>query len=122
MTWSTKHSYGRIPYKIEVIDPSEDEFRELFRMMAEQLGIEYATRSRSIISLRNTTRKSWPPVCAAVIHATYAHASQKLLCTYMNKPVELTPDHHGYCCGELFRCHVEPGYNPAFVRGYPCQG
>ncbi|MBN2475237.1 MAG: AAA family ATPase [Pirellulales bacterium] len=31
----------RIPYKIEVIDPTEEEFRNLFRVMAPQLGIEY---------------------------------------------------------------------------------
>lgn len=31
----------RIPYKIEVHDPSEDEFRELFRMMCENLAISY---------------------------------------------------------------------------------
>ena len=31
----------RIPYKIEVIDPTEEEFRELFQIMAAQLGFEY---------------------------------------------------------------------------------
>jgi predicted ATPase with chaperone activity len=31
----------RIPYKIEVLDPSEQEFRELFKMMAPILGFEY---------------------------------------------------------------------------------
>ena len=31
----------RIPYKINVTDPSEDEFRELLRMMSEQLQVEY---------------------------------------------------------------------------------
>ena len=31
----------RIPYKIEVHDPSEDEFRELFRIVASRLGVEY---------------------------------------------------------------------------------
>ena len=31
----------RIPYKIEVIDPSEQEFRRLFRVMGEKLGIAY---------------------------------------------------------------------------------
>jgi hypothetical protein len=30
----------RIPYKIEVIDPTEDEFRDLFIMMAPKLGFE----------------------------------------------------------------------------------
>jgi hypothetical protein len=31
----------RIPYKIEVIDPTEDEFRNLFQIMAPKLGFEY---------------------------------------------------------------------------------
>ena len=31
----------RIPYKIEVDDPTEDEFRELFKMMAPKLGFQY---------------------------------------------------------------------------------
>jgi len=30
----------RIPYKIEVIDPNEEEFRELFYLMAPRLGLE----------------------------------------------------------------------------------
>ena len=33
----------RIPYKIEIGNPSEEEFRELFRVMAPKLGIEYRT-------------------------------------------------------------------------------
>jgi hypothetical protein len=31
----------RIPYKIEINDPSEEEFRELFKMMAPKLGFDY---------------------------------------------------------------------------------
>ncbi len=31
----------RIPYKIEVTDPSEEEFRELFKIMAPIVGVEY---------------------------------------------------------------------------------
>ena len=31
----------RIPYKIEVIDPDEEAFRELFKIMAPKLGVEY---------------------------------------------------------------------------------
>ena len=31
----------RIPYKIEVIDPSEAEFRKLFELMAKSLGFEF---------------------------------------------------------------------------------
>jgi predicted ATPase with chaperone activity len=31
----------RIPYKIEVVDPSEEEFRELFKLMGPILGVQY---------------------------------------------------------------------------------
>jgi predicted ATPase with chaperone activity len=31
----------RIPYKIEVNDPTEEEFRDLFKMMAPKMGFEY---------------------------------------------------------------------------------
>jgi len=31
----------RIPYKIEAVDPNEEEFRDLFRIMAKKLGVEY---------------------------------------------------------------------------------
>jgi DNA-binding PadR family transcriptional regulator len=32
----------RIPYKIEVVDPTEAEFRDLFKLMCGRLGFEYA--------------------------------------------------------------------------------
>ncbi len=35
----------RIPYKIEIPDPSEDEFRELFKVMASIAGFEYRSDS-----------------------------------------------------------------------------
>ncbi len=31
----------RIPYKIDVLDPSEDEFRQLFKMICPKMGFEY---------------------------------------------------------------------------------
>ncbi len=31
----------RIPYKIEIVDPTEDEFRNLFKLMCPKLGFEY---------------------------------------------------------------------------------
>src|SRR5262249_13182159 len=32
----------RIPYKIEVVDPTEDEFRNLFKLMCGRLGFDYS--------------------------------------------------------------------------------
>jgi predicted ATPase with chaperone activity len=31
----------RIPYKVEVIDPTEEEFRDLFKLMADRLELQY---------------------------------------------------------------------------------
>jgi len=39
----------RIPYKIEVIDPSEAEFRDLFRMMCPKMGFEYDEQAISYL-------------------------------------------------------------------------
>jgi len=39
----------RIPYKINVVDPTEDEFRELFRMMCRDLEIEYREEAVSYL-------------------------------------------------------------------------
>lgn len=39
----------RIPYKIEVIDPSESEFRELFKIMCRVMGFEYNTQTQEAI-------------------------------------------------------------------------
>ena len=33
----------RIPYKIEITDPSEGEFRQLFKLVAEKMGFSYQT-------------------------------------------------------------------------------
>jgi hypothetical protein len=34
----------RIPHKIEAVDPTLDEFREIFRRMCESAGVEYDER------------------------------------------------------------------------------
>ncbi|MCC7085400.1 MAG: AAA family ATPase [Pirellulales bacterium] len=35
----------RIPYKIEVVDPTEEEFRDLFKLMCPKVGFEYCDES-----------------------------------------------------------------------------
>ena len=39
----------RIPYKINVVDPTDEEFRELFRMMCRSLDIEYEEEAVSYL-------------------------------------------------------------------------
>ena len=79
----------RIPYKIEVADPSEKEFRELFRIMACQLGV--AHREEPVDYLIETHyRRTGRPF-------RFCQPRDLLLqvrnhCTYHNLPHELSND------------------------------
>jgi len=48
----------RIPYEIEVCDPSEEEFRELMRMMAPKLGVEYRESPVDYLIVKHYQEKS----------------------------------------------------------------
>jgi DNA-binding PadR family transcriptional regulator len=79
----------RIPYKIEVNDPSEDEFRSLFKMMAPLLGFEY--NDSSVTYLLETHYR-------AVNRSMRCCQPRDLLlqvrnmCFYESKPLEITHD------------------------------
>ena len=79
----------RIPYKIEVIDPTEEEFRELFRLTAAKLGFEY--RQEPIDYLIETHyKKTGRPL-------RFCHPRDLLLqirsfCAYQDQPLEMTKE------------------------------
>ncbi len=80
----------RIPYKIEVIDPSEKEFRQLFEIMAPHLGMEY--RPAVIDYLIDTHYKK------VGRHFRFCQPRDLLLqvrnyCVYYKRPLELTNEH-----------------------------
>jgi len=79
----------RIPYKIEVVDPTEEEFYHLFELLAPKLGIVY--------------RKSTVDYLIATHYKTlnrpfrFCHPRDLLLqvrnyCSYRNCPPEMTND------------------------------
>ena len=77
----------RIPYKIEVIDPTEEEFRELFTIMAPKLGFTY--RQGPIDYLIETHYKK------AGRQFRFCQPRDLLLqvrssCAYENRPLELS--------------------------------
>ena len=80
----------RIPYKIEVGDPTEDEFRELFKMMAEQLEFEFRQEPLDYLIKEHYQKAGRPFRCC---HPRDLLLQVKSFCTYMNEPMELTPDH-----------------------------
>jgi DNA-binding PadR family transcriptional regulator len=79
----------RIPYKIEVVDPTESEFRELFKLMAPKLGFQY--REEVITHLIETHYR-------AVNRPMRCCQPRDLLmqvrnnCLYEGRPLEITND------------------------------
>ena len=80
----------RIPYKIEVIDPTEEEFRELFKIMAETLDIEFLSGPLDYLIQEHYKKAGRPFRCC---HPRDLLMQVKSFCTYMDVPVELTPEH-----------------------------
>ncbi|MBN2291553.1 MAG: AAA family ATPase [Pirellulales bacterium] len=80
----------RIPYKIEIIDPTEEEFRELFRMMAEQLDFDFSPEPLDYLIKEHYKKVGRNFRCC---HPRDLLMQVKSFCAYMNKPVELKPEH-----------------------------
>jgi hypothetical protein len=80
----------RIPYKIEVIDPTEDEFHRLFEMMAEHLGVCYRREAVDYVIMAHYRKHGRP--------LRFCHPRDLLLqvrnyCTYHNRQPEMTSEH-----------------------------
>ncbi|HZZ28950.1 MAG TPA: AAA family ATPase [Pirellulales bacterium] len=53
----------RIPYKIEVVDPTEDEFRELFKLMCPRMGFEYREETVNYVLEKHYKQQQRPFRC-----------------------------------------------------------
>jgi hypothetical protein len=79
----------RIPYKIEVIDPTEEEFRDLFKMMAPKLGFNY---DDDVVTYLLETH--YRPISRRMrcCHPRDLLMQARNLCLYENREPELTKD------------------------------
>ena len=80
----------RIPYKIEVIDPTEDEFHRLFEMMGSHLGVSYRREAVDYVIATHYKKLGRP--------LRFCHPRDLLLqvcnyCKYHNRPPEMAPEH-----------------------------
>jgi len=80
----------RIPYKIEVTDPTEQEFRELFEWIAPQLGFEYRPEAVDHL-IKVHYKKTGRPF-------RFCQPRDLLLqvrnfCAYHDRPPEMTAEH-----------------------------
>ena len=89
----------RIPYKIEVGDPNEAEFRELFKMYAEEFGCEY--RRDSVEYLLATYYR---PTGRALrrCHPRDLMKQVRNYCAYHSLPVRMLPDYFDRVVGTYF--------------------
>jgi len=89
----------RIPYKIEVLDPTEEEFRKLFVLLAERLGIEYRQEPVDYLIERHYRRANRP--------FRFCHPRDLLLqirnfCAYHNRAPVLSNDAIDLACENYF--------------------
>lgn len=80
----------RIPYKIEIVDPTEEEFRDLFKMMAANLDIEYRPETIDYLIERHYRATGRPFRCC---HPRDLLLQIRSRCKYERIPVEMTNEH-----------------------------
>lgn len=79
----------RIPYKIEITDPAEEEFRELFKIMCPKLGFEYEEEAISYLIENHYKPIGRPFRCCQPRDLLL---QVRNLCFYENREPELTDE------------------------------
>lgn len=79
----------RIPYKVEVEDPSEEEFRELFRLMCPKLGFEFDEQAVDYLIERHYKAASRPFRCCQPRDLLLQVRNH---CLYQKTPLALTEE------------------------------
>jgi len=89
----------RIPYKIEAIDPSEDEFRQLFRILAPKMELEHSEAAVDYLIESHYRALDRP--------FRFCHPRDLLLqvynyCTYQKTAMVVTPELFDLACENYF--------------------
>jgi hypothetical protein len=89
----------RIPYKIDVVDPTEEEFRELFRMMAPKLGFEYREEPIDYLIEHHYHKVGRSFRCC---HPRDLLLQIRSYCNYQSRPLELTEVYFDFAVENYF--------------------
>ena len=89
----------RIPYKIEVPDPSEDEFRQLFRLMSAKIGFEPNEDAVSYLIDTHYRAARRPFRCCQPRDLLM---QVRNYCLYHQLPLELSPEHFDFAVANYF--------------------
>ena len=89
----------RIPYKIEVLDPSEEEFRALFQIMAPKLGIRFEQSALDHLVNNHYKAVKRPFRCCQPRDLLLQIVNY---CHYISKPPEMTVEYFDYAVANYF--------------------
>jgi hypothetical protein len=89
----------RIPYKIEVLDPSEEEYRALLKLMAEKLGFEFVESAADYLIDRHYKAVKRPFRCCQPRDLLL---QVKNMCLYRELPLAMTNEFFDFACANYF--------------------
>ncbi|MCC6494082.1 MAG: AAA family ATPase, partial [Pirellulales bacterium] len=89
----------RIPYKIEVLDPTEEEFRSLLKLMAPKLGVRYDQEAADYLVERHYQAVNRPFRCCQPRDLLLQIVNY---CRYMCQPLEMTKEYVDYAVENYF--------------------
>jgi hypothetical protein len=89
----------RIPYKIEVVDPDEASFRQLIKIMAPKLGVEYDEAAVNYLMEKHYRAVNRPLRCCQPRDLLLQIRNY---CRYVNKPAKLTPENFDFAVENYF--------------------
>ncbi|MEX2114204.1 MAG: AAA family ATPase [Pirellulales bacterium] len=89
----------RIPYKIEVVDPTEEEFRDLFKMMAPNLGFVY---DDNVVTYLLETHYRPLKRRMRCCHPRDLLMQARNMCLYEGRPMELSNDSMDFAVENYF--------------------
>lgn len=89
----------RIPYKIEIQDPPEDDFRQLFKIMCPNLGFEYDERSVDYLIEKHYKEVDRPLRCCQPRDLLLQVRNH---CLYQKQPLQLSPEAFDFAVENYF--------------------
>ena len=89
----------RIPYKIEVKDPTEQEFRELFKIMCRVMGFEHDQASIDHLIATHYKPVNRPFRCCQPRDLLL---QIKNFCLYLRRPIVLSPENFDFAASNYF--------------------
>jgi DNA-binding PadR family transcriptional regulator len=89
----------RIPYKIEVTDPDESSFRQLIKIMAPKLGVEYDEGAVDYLIATHYRAVNRPLRCCQPRDLLLQIRNY---CKYVNKPARLSPETFDFAVENYF--------------------